>query len=44
MKENTQPGVPIVLIGGRCDLKKENDDDCVDYLDAKVGNIRHDNH
>ena len=36
MKDYAQPDIPIVLIGGRCDMKKENDDNCVNYHDAKV--------
>ena len=38
VKENTMPNAELMLVGSKCDLraKQTNDDDVVDFLEAKV--------
>ena len=38
VKENTMPNAELMLVGSKCDLraKQTNEDDAVDFLEAKV--------
>ena len=38
VKENTMPNAKLMLVGSKCELraKQTNDDDAVDFLEAKV--------
>ena len=36
IKENASSDVQLTLLGTKCDLRREDDDECVDYIEAKV--------
>ena len=36
IKENASSDVQLTLLGTKCDLRGEDDDECVDYIEAKV--------